>query len=237
MGTYRVRVFRDDCDWLKSLPWERSCEEWTVSGAEVIKRTRSRFAFIWPGERKVFIKRYLARRFSARWLSCVRGYKAKREARTLIRLRRRGVSAPEPLAIVSPLVPFGRKVCYVAQECLPGRDLLNLASSPDDETKPLLASTATRLGEILAQLHSVGFFHTDANLCNFFLHEETNELYVIDVDDGRFFPRLPAYHRRKNINQIIRSGREVARETEWERYFYEAYAWCSGMRFEDIVVQ
>lgn len=237
MRNYRTRLLNNELDWIESLPWENSCEEWSEAGAEVIKQSRSRFAFVWNGISKVFIKRYLARRFSARWLSWLRGCKAYREARTLRKLRKHDIPAPEPLAVVRPLIPFGQKASYVVQEFLPGRDLLDIASSSTEEEQHTLTMAATRLGEILAAMHSIGFFHTDAHLCNFMLHDESNELYVIDVDDGRFFPRLLAYHRRKNIHQIIQSGRRVTDQREWERNFYEAYAWCSGSPMEDIAVQ
>ena len=231
-----MHLLRDDLQWLRELPWGNDPEAWIRAGGSTIKRSASRFAFIWPGERPVFIKRYLSRRIGARWLSWIRGTKSAREARILLRLRSKAIAAPEPLAVVTPAVSFGRRANYLVEELLSGHDVFEAARSSPPGPGTLLASIAGDLGALLARMHSIGFFHPDTSLHNFFLHEPSRTLYAIDVDDGRFFPGLLVYHRRKNLSQIIRSGGRLTDEENWINRVRETYASCSGVPLEAIAL-
>ncbi|MFH1743661.1 MAG: lipopolysaccharide kinase InaA family protein [bacterium] len=232
--SYQIHLFRGDCRWLHKLPWDNDPHEWICAGGAAIKKTKTRFAFVWPGEIPIFIKRYVPKRFSARWLSWLLGTKSAREAQVLFRLRSEGIAAPEPLAVIEPSIPIGRMANYLVQERLAGDDLLRSAQLSPENAGSLLASAAEELGRLLAQLHFIGFFHPDTALCNFFLDAPTGKLHVIDVDDGRFFPRILLYHRRRNLRQIISSGRSLTEDREWVTRLYDAYTSCSGISLEAI---
>ena len=236
MDAYRMHLLRNDLQWLQELPWGNDPEGWARAGGIVMKKSASRFAFIWPGETPVFIKRYLSRRVGARWLSWVRGTKSTREARILIKLRGKGIAAPEPLAVVTPAISFGRRTNYLVEELLTGNDVFNAAQSSPEGAGTFLVSIAEDLGILLARMHSIGFFHPDTSLHNFLLHEPSKTLHTIDVDGGRFFPGLLTYHRRKNLGQILRSGAHLTDEKKWIDRLYEAYTSCSGVPLEAIAL-
>ncbi|HPO08935.1 MAG TPA: lipopolysaccharide kinase InaA family protein, partial [bacterium] len=170
---------------------------WVSAGAQVIKKSKSRFVFLWEGESPVFIKRYLSRRWTTQWLSWLVGVKSAREARILLKLRGYGIPAPEPFGVVTPWTPLGQAANYLVLEPLQGRNLYELTM----EFSGNLEAAAEKLGILLAQMHAVGFYHHDANLRNFFLDKSGETLYAIDVDGGWFPLRLLTYHRRKNIYQ------------------------------------
>ena len=231
-----MHLLRSEWDWLRDLPWGNDPQAWACAGAAVIKRSKSRFAFLWPGDTSVFIKRYLARRFGARWFSWLLGTRSAREARTLLKLRSAGIPAPEPLAVINPIFPLGCKANYLIQERLQGNDLMRIVQLSPENAGVLLATRAEELGHLLARLHSIRFFHPDAVLCNFFWDTTRKRITIIDVDNGRFLPRILLHHRRKNLRQIVRSALDLTDDREWVPQLYEAYRSSSGIHLDASVV-
>ena len=230
---YSVRLINRDYSWLRHLPWENDPAAWTSAGAQVIKKSKSRFVFFWEGESPVFIKRYLSRRWTTQWLSWLVGVKSAREARVLLKLRRCGIPTPEPYGVVAPWFPVGPVSNYLILEPLRGRNLHTVIRESPEKMEPV----AQKLGSLLAQMHAVGFFHHDANLHNFLLDESEDILYAIDVDGGWFPLPLLMYHRRKNVYQILRSGRGCCTNKEWEARFCRAYAESAGVPPEAIAAR
>ncbi len=231
---YRTYPMSDNLRWLEELPWGNSPEDWINAGAVPLKRSRSRFSFAWAGERRIFIKRYCPHRLSSKCLSWIRGTKSGREARVLARLRKKGIDVPEPLAVVTPIRGIGRMPNYLVEEHLNGYDLRTAARASPQGAWVMLASIAADLGTLLARMHAIGFFHPDTSLHNFFLEEPSKVLHAVDVDGGRFLPRILRYHRRKNLSQIIRSGKIVTEREDWIELLYNAYVSCSGIPLEAI---
>lgn len=178
MNEYRTDLLRTDLSWLEHLPWGNSPEAWISAGAVTFKRSKTRFTFAWPGEKRVFIKRYLPHRVARRWFSWIRATKSEREARVLSRLLQTGIDAPEPLAVVTPVRSVGRLPNYLVEELLDGHDLRAAARASPEGPWALLASIAADLGALLARMHAAGFFHPDTSLHNFFLEEPSKVLPI-----------------------------------------------------------
>ncbi|HPA44441.1 MAG TPA: lipopolysaccharide kinase InaA family protein [bacterium] len=227
---YSVHLINRDYPWLRDLRWENDPAGWVSAGAQVIKKSKSRFVFLWKGESPVFIKRYLSRRWTTQWLSWLVGVKSAREAKILLKLRGYGIPAPEPFGVVTPWTPLGQTANYLVLEPLRGQNLHALIR----ESPEKMERVAQKLGSLLAQMHAIGFFHHDANLHNFFLDESDETLYAIDVDGGWFPLRLLMYHRRRNVEQVLKSGRGCCTDKEWEARFCKAYAESAGIRLETI---
>ncbi|MDZ7641600.1 MAG: 3-deoxy-D-manno-octulosonic acid kinase [Desulfurivibrio sp.] len=143
--------------------------------------------------------------------------RAWREWHLLLRLYRRGLPVPRPLAA---RVVAGR-LFYRA-------DLLT-AAIPDADSladrltnAPLAAGLWQRLGAAIALFHRHDIYHPDLNARNI-LFDRHEQIFLIDFDQGEFRIGLNAQH---NLKRLQRSLRKLRQNID-EFYYDESTNWPS----------
>ncbi len=156
-----------------------------------------------------------------RFLSASR---SMRELATSAYLASQGIPTPEVLAVRVQRSGLFLSI-EVVTRLVPGAvDLLTHLEDHPDDCRELMRRT----GGLIRRMHDLGVYHPDLHVKNILLDARA-ELYVLDLDSARRFPRLPRFLRRMNLRRFARSvnkwhatGRIHVPES-WELSFRAGY--------------
>ncbi len=166
------------------------------------------------GERTVVVKRFEHSRALGRAFD--RG-RARREFEVLSHLSNHGLDVPRPLGIVRQGRAF-----EVELEWIEGaRSLAELAANHAH----LSASLASRLGRLLAGLHSLGVDHPDLHAGNVLITPQGRAI-AIDFDKARLVPAIGDGEVLRDLVSLCAGMREVS-GPGWRRLAFDA--WWSAL--------
>lgn len=187
--------------------------------AEIVKQSRHRFVVrvqvqTAQGPRILYGKRYKSKRLSDRILRYVRGSRAEREYRIVLRTRERGIATPSAVAWGEREHPYESYVLLQAAD--PAPSLYDLIEQWRDEPDALSFSERRHIlcavSAAVAEMHAKGLKHDDLSAQHLLVQQTESgemEVFVIDLDNARFPGRMTPEMRAHNLAQIARSLQPV----------------------------
>ena len=201
-----VMLRRSDCsaeDITTAVERHHYCIENNDGGRVIKNDSTSRVTIVsnpWGDESgDLCVKEYLPRGIFDRLKDLIRPPRPRREWKAARKLAQRGVSTPEPLAIVIAPVTEPNRSHYIITRELPKALTLDeyITQAPDGESLKLTLET---LADFLAELHERKVIHGDMKASNLLVVEGEDEprIYMIDLASMRL--RKP---RRKDIELML----------------------------------
>jgi hypothetical protein len=114
------------------------------------------------------------------------------------KLIRAGVRTPPPLACVENRWGPLRRDSFLMYPYVEGRILNSYFGAPEEKHNPIIARLWRQLDELWGRLGQLNAHLDDANLNNFVV-APTGDLWVIDLDKGRFHHKASAAEHRLKI--------------------------------------
>ena len=115
----------------------------------------------------LFIKRYRAADWKARWRRRGRGATSRREHRGMVAAAELGVPTAEVVAVGGPLWPGHDRDSWLGTVGVPDARPLDELLADDDLEMALRQLVVSQAAEILARLHDRGLWHGDLHAGNF----------------------------------------------------------------------
>ena len=157
---------------------------WQEEGRlEVVKTGRHRtvYRLELSGDRPdnvLYIKRYRAADWKARWRRHIRGATARREHRSMVAVAGLGIPTAKVVAVGGPLWPGHNQDSWLVTVGVPdAKPLDELLADADSGLDPIERRLVVgQVAEIIARLHDAGLWHRDLHSGNFLVQQSAGRL-------------------------------------------------------------
>ena len=191
-----------------------------------------------PSGTSLYIKRYRAADWKARWRRLARGATSRREYRGMVAVADLGVPTAQVVAIGGPLWPGHDRDSWLVTVGVPeSRPLDELLSDNDPAIGPALRrEVVSQVAEILARLHDGGIWHGDLHAGNFLVQSWDGERpRVVLIDLHPLLRYRPTTARRlKGLARLASAfGSSVTPSERW--VFLQKYMEASAaVAFDEV---